>query len=332
MKPSGEMRAISITAFGAPDVLQIRHREISEPGPGQLRVRVRATSVNRADLLQRQGYYPPPPGVPEDIPGLEFAGEVDEVGAGVTHIKKGERVYGLASGGTYAEFVIVHSSTVSPIPERLNFIEAAAIPEAFITAYDAMISQAHLQCGETVLIQAVGSGVGTAAVQIAKAIGARPLGTARSEKKLEPARKLGLENAILVAEGIFAEQVLKATENAGVDVVLELVGGRYVAEDLKCAALNGRIIVVGLVAGTKCDVDLGTVLRKRLMIKGTTLRMRPLAEKIIATELLTRNLNPLFESRQLEPIIDKVMPLDQAAQAHQYMENNDNFGKIVLEV
>jgi putative PIG3 family NAD(P)H quinone oxidoreductase len=326
------MKAIVITTAGAPEVLKLQERPTPSLCKGEVLVKVKATAVNRADLLQRQGHYPPPKDVPADIPGLEFAGIVEELGEAVAQVKKGDRVYGLAGGGTYAEYVVAHQSTLSPVPSNLSFAEAAAIPEVFITAYDAMVVQACLQAGETVLISAVGSGVGTAAVQIANAIGARPIGTARTAAKLESAKHIGLTQGILVAGESFAEDVLRATGERGCDVVLELVGGNYVAEDIKCAATLGRIIVVGLVAGRQCQADLGTILRKRLRLMGTTLRMRPLQEKIMAASLLSKNLNPLFETGRLKPVIDKQLPLSEAAKAHAYVESNDNFGKVVLVV
>jgi NADPH:quinone reductase-like Zn-dependent oxidoreductase len=268
----------------------------------------------------------------QNVPGLEFAGEVEELGASVTSFVVGDRVYGLAGGGTYAEYIAVHSRALARIPENLGYIEAAGVPEAFITAYDAAVVQAQLTAGEFLLITAVGSGVGTAAVQIARAIGAIPIGTARSGHKLDLAEPYGLKHRILTLDGEYSEEVRAATDGAGVNVVIELVGGNYIAQDIECCAPKARIMVVGLVGGAKSNVDLGAVLRKRITIKGTTMRMRPLEEKIFAAQLLAKNLNPLFADGQLKPIIDKTFKLEDAAKAHAYMEANENFGKIILEL
>lgn len=326
------MKAVIIESFGEPNVLVPNDVEQPVPGACEALVRVRAAGVNRADVLQRRGLYPPPPDVSQNIPGLEFAGEVAELGPGVTEVAVGDRVYGLAGGGAYAEFICVHARTLSKIPHNLGYIEAAAVPEAYITAYDAAVVQAQLQPGEYLLITAVGSGVGTAAVQIADAIGAIPIGTARSGNKLEQAKDFGLKHGVLTLDGEFAEEVLAATDGAGVNVVLELVGGAYVAQDILCTANKGRIMIVGLVAGANVQANLGMILRKRLTIRGTTLRMRPLEEKILASQLLSKNLNPLLAEGKLKPIVDTTFRLEEASKAHAYMEGNENFGKIILEL
>jgi NADPH:quinone reductase len=326
------VHAIVISRPGGPDVLELR--DVPQPSPlrGEVRVRVRATAVNRADLLQRMGQYPAPPDAPQDVPGLEFAGEIDAVGEATGDWKEGDRVFGLAGGGAYAEAIVVHGRTLARIPDRLTFEQAAAVPEAFITAFDAIVTQARLGSGERVLIHAVGSGVGTAAAQIARAIGARSIGTARTQTKLDRARELGLGDGILVREGRFAAEVLARTDKAGVDVILELVGGDYLGEDLACAAPRARIVLVGLLAGARTEIDLGSVLRKRVTIVGTALRSRPLEEKIQATQAFARHLVPLFESGALRPVIDRTFPLSLAAKAHEHMATNDGFGKIVLTI
>ena len=326
------MRAVVIGRFGPPEVLELR--EVPDPSParGEVRVRVRATAVNRADLVQRVGRYPAPADSPQDIPGLEFAGEIDALGQGVSGWKLGDRVFGIAGGGTYAEQLIVHSRALAPMPAALDFVPAAAMPEAFLTAYDAMVTQAGLSSGERVLVHAAGSGVGTAAVQIARALGAWCVGTARSEAKLERAKALGMHAGVLVREGKFADEVLGLTGKRGVDVVLELVGGSYLAQDLVCAARKGRIVLVGLMAGAKAELDLNALLTKRLLVRGTVLRSRPLEEKIAAMRAFSRHVVPLIETGQLRPVIDRVMPLDQAAAAHAFMAGNEGFGKVVLQV
>jgi len=326
------MRAIVIEGAGGPEVLQWREVPTPEPGRGELRVRVRATAVNRADLLQRMGLYPPPPDAPQQIPGLEFAGEVDAVGAGVRGWKPGDRVFGLVGGGAYAEQLVTHADTLARIPDGMSFTDAAAVPEAFITAWDAMVTQAELGAGETVLVSAVGSGVGTAAVQIARALSARALGTARTAAKLGRAGKLGMDRGFAVENGKFSDDVLRATGGRGVDVVLELVGGGYVAEDLLCAAPRARIVLVGLIAGARGELDFNLILRKRLVVRGTVLRSRPLAEKIAAMQAFSRHVVPLLASGALTPVLERTFPVAEAAAAHAAMAANDGFGKLVLSV
>ncbi len=326
------MRAIVIREPGGPEVLEMRDVPRPEPSRGEVRVRVRATAINRADLLQRMGVYPAPPGAPTDIPGLEIAGEVEALGADVAELAHGDRVMGIVGGGGYAEYVVAHARTLARIPEGTSFADAAAIPEAFLTAWDAMVAQGRLSSGETVLVHAAGSGVGTAAVQIARAIGARPIGTMRTPQKLARARELGLEEGIVVEGAKFADEVLARTGGRGVDVVLELVGGAYVAQDLLCLAHRGRIVVVGTMGGAKVDLDLAMLMRKRAEMRGTMLRSRPLEEKILAGQALQRHLVPLFEGAALRPVVDRVLPLARAADAHRLMQNNDAFGKLVLEV
>lgn len=315
------MRAIVIEN----EALVLRDRPMPEPGKGEVRVRIRATALNRADVLQRRGLYAAPPDAPADIPGLELAGDVDALGPGVTELAKGDRVYGIVSGGSYAEYVVVHARALAKMPADLDFVDGAAIPEAFITAYDAMVVQGHLSAGETVLIHAAGSGVGTAAIQIAKSIGAIPIGTARTQEKLDRAASLGLAKGLVPKDGKFADEMR-------CDVVLDLVGGSYVPESIRALRPKGRLICVGLVDGARSELDLAQLLHKRLSIKGTVLRARPLEEKIAAATVLAKNLTPLFESSVLKPIVAKVFPLEQAPQAHESMEKNEAFGKLVLSL
>ena len=326
------MHAIVITEAGGPEVLQLLERPSPTCSPTDLRVRVRATAVNRADLLQRRGFYPAPPGVPADIPGLELAGEVIELGSAASGFVLGDRVFGLVGGGAYADELVVDARTVVRIPERLSFVEAAAVPEAFITAWDAMITQAHLSQGEVALIHAVGSGVGTAAVQVARAVGARAIGTSRSASKLDRARALGMQAGVLVDAGRFADAVMSASNDRGADVVLELVGGAYLTEDILCMAPKGRIVLVGLVAGAQAEANLGLILRKRLTLVGTVLRSRSLEEKIEVARVFASEIVPHLESGALAPVIERVLPLAEAALAHTLVEGNEPFGKIVLEV
>lgn len=293
-------------------------------------MRVRATALNRADLLQRMGAYPAPSDAPPDIPGLEIAGEVDALGPGVERLAVGDRVFGLVGGGGYAEAVVSHERALARIPDHLSFEDAAAIPEAFITAHDAIVGQAGLAGGEALLVHAVGSGVGTAAVQLGRALGAFVVGTARTADKLERARALGLDAGIVPAPG-FADEVKRHVPD-GAAVALELVGGAYLAEDVRAVRTLGRIVLVGLLAGAKTEVDLGLVLRKRVRILGTVLRSRPLEEKLAVMRVFEERVVPLVARGKLVPVVDTVMDLDQAAAAHARMASNAGFGKIVLRV
>ena len=326
------MRAIVITRPGGPEVLQLRDVPLPKPGKREIRVRVAATAVNRADLIQREGKYPAPPGVPADIPGLEYAGVVDSLGPRVSRWRGGERVMGLVGGGSYAEYIITHEDEAVGVPESLSLELAAAVPEAFITAHDALITQMKLRRGRIVLIHAVGSGVGTAALQLAKAIGAQVIGTQRSAWKLERAASLGLDHAIDADSEDFAEIVLDITGGRGVDGILDLVGGSYLTGNVRALATQGRILLVGLVAGTTHELDMRAVLRKRATIIGTVLRSRSLDDKIAATQTFAGEILPLIENGAVRPIVDDVLPLEEAAQAHQLVADNRIFGKVVLRV
>jgi NADPH2:quinone reductase len=281
--------------------------------------------------VQRLGRYPAPSDVPSDILGLEFAGEVEALGPGATAWKIGDRVFGLVGGGAYAEALVTHERLLAAIPPSMSFTDAAAAPEAFITAYDAMTVQGKLAMGETVLIHAAGSGVGTAAIQLARLSGARSIGTARGAGKLERARELGLDHGIAVTGPSFAGEVTHLTAGRGVHVVLELVGGEYLREDLECIGYEGRIVLVGLMAGATVKLDLGTVLRQRVMLRGTVLRSRPLEQKLDAMQSFARHVVPLLANGVLRPVVDRVFPLADAAAAHTYVEENQSFGKVVLD-
>ncbi len=324
------MKAVIITRPGGPEVLEIQLRPKPDPGVGQIRVRVRASALNRADLLQREGNYPVPPGAPADISGMEYAGEVDALGPSATLWKVGERVIGIVGGGGHAEYLCVHEREAIPVPKSMSWADAAAIPEVFLTAYDALFNRLALGTGETVLIHAVGSGVGTAGLQIARVAGARVVGTARSPGKLERAKKLGLDVAIDASRGDWAAQVEAAIGADSVHAVMDLVGGNYLEGNLRVLALRGRIVVVGLTAGATAPFNMGMLLRKRLTIVGTMLRGRPLEEKIALARDFSERVVPLFESGQLKPVVDRVFPFDEIRAAHELMHSNDTFGKIVL--
>ena len=332
IKRALEMKAIVITRPGGPKVLEIRDLPEPAPGPDQILVNVRATALNRADVLQRQGHYPPPAGVRPDVPGLEFAGEVESVGERVTEVTPGSRVMGLMPGESYAEKVVTWERLALPVPPHLSFEEAASVPEVFLTAYDALLLQGQLKTGETVLIHGVGSGVGTAAVQIANLAGASSFGTASTDHKLSRASELGLGVGINYRREDFASVVLENTGGRGVDVILDVVGAPYLERNLSSLAPLGRLMLVGLLGGSTTDVDLGGIMRKRLRILGTVLRSRPLEEKITLSQKFRSRLLPYLEAKRLQPVVDRVFPLQEAARAHAYLEENQNFGKVVLKI
>jgi putative PIG3 family NAD(P)H quinone oxidoreductase len=323
------MRAVVITEFGGPEVLQVREVEAPEPGPGEILVRVRASGVNRADLIQRIGRYPAPPGAPQDIPGLEYAGVVDSVGPDVELWGTGDRVMGIVGGGGYAEFVVVHEREAVRVPAGVPLEAAGSIPEVFMTAYDALFRQMGLCEGETVLIHAVGSGVGTAAVQFAQAAGVRAIGTSRTREKVDGALELGLDVGV-VADDEWPDRVLSASGGQGVDLILDLVGGDYLEGNLHVMAEGARQIVVGVPSGPKAQIDLRALMGKRALLKGTVLRARPLEEKISLAREFENRVCPLFAARTLRPVVDRTFAPEEAPQAHKYMQENRNFGKIVL--
>lgn len=323
------MRAAVITGFGGPEVLEVLEVPTPEPVANQVRVRVRGSALNRADVLQRLGQYPPPPDAPQNIPGLEFAGEVDAVGPAVAHWRPGQRVFGICGGGGHAEYVVVHERTLAEVPGNLDWSSAGAIPEAFITAHDALWIQAALRPGERVLVNAVGSGVGLAAVQLIKAIGAEAYGTARTASKLERARDCGMLDGWLVDSG---SDLARVAAKHNFDVILELAGGDYATSDIDVLAPKGRLILVGLVAGGQANVNLGRLLAKRLRIIGTMLRSRPIEEKIQATNEFAREVCPLLGRGLLKPAIDCEFTLEDIREAHRYMEANSSVGKVVLNI
>lgn len=327
------MKAVYIKEFGTPENLEIREVEDSpNPQKTEVLINVKASALNRADLLQRRGLYPAPKGFPERILGLEFAGEVAEMGENVSKFKTGDRVFGITAGGAQAEFLLTDESLLAAIPENLSFTEAAAVPEAFITAHDAIFTQANLKTGETLLIHAVGSGVGLAALQLANAKNIRTFGTSRTPDKLEECRKFGLDEAILTdATTNFAEVIREKTLGKGVDVILDLVGASFFQTNLESLALKGRLMLVGTLGGAASEFDLGVALVKRLKIIGTVLRARSTEEKAEATRKFAEEVVPLFEKGVIKPNVDRVFKIGEIRAAHEYLESNASFGKVVLE-
>lgn len=326
------MKAVVITHFGGPEVLEIQDLAKPQPGPEEVLVHVRSTALNRADLLQRQGRYAAPPGAAANIPGLEFAGEVAELGTNAHRWHEGDRVMGIIGGGAHAEFVTAHQDAVCAVPPNLEWSTAGAIPEVFITAFDAL-QQAGFKAEENVLIHAVGSGVGLAATQLVRALGGRAFGTSRTPDKIERAKAFGLETGYEVPEPSALKGLsdfAKSETGSGFDVVLDLNGGPYFAASLEATALRGRIILIGGVAGGKTEIDLYQILGKRLHVIGTVLRARSLEEKIAITADFAREVVPLLADGTIQPVIDSVFPLDQIQDAHRRLESNETFGKVVL--
>lgn len=325
------MKAVYVKEFGGIENLEIREVENpAKPQKTEVIVEVAAAGLNRADILQRKGLYPAPKGYPERILGLEFAGEVVDVGENVAKFAVGERVFGITAGGAQAEFLSIDESLLVKIPDKLSFAQAAAIPEAFITAHDAIFTQGNLQTGETLLIHAVGSGVGLAAVQLAKAINAKVFGTSRTYDKLEKCKEFGLDEAIVVDENPDFADVVKSN-GKGVDVILDLVGGSYFSQNLESLNPKGRLILVGLTGGAKAEFNLGLALSKRLHIFGTVLRSRSIAEKAEATGKFAEEVVPLLAAGVVRPNLEGTYRLEDVQKAHQYLESNASFGKVVLE-
>jgi putative PIG3 family NAD(P)H quinone oxidoreductase len=327
------MKAVIIAKHGGIEGLEVRDVETpASPSADRVRVRVRAAGLNRADVFQRMGHYPAPPGYPPDIPGLEFAGEVDEVGEEVRTWKRGQRVFGITAGGAQAEYVVVPENHLAEIPANLEWAEAAAVPEVFITAHDALFTRAGLCPGETMLVHAAGSGVGTAAIQLTRAAGAKAFGTSRTADKLERAQQYGLSGAVVVKgdERVLVDTVAEWTGGRGVNVIIDLVGAKYLEANLNALAAKGRLVLVGTTAGTQAMLDFSAVMRKRLTIVGTVLRGRSAEEKATATRLFAEQVLPLLAAETVKPVIDRVYKMEEIRAAHARMESNDSFGKIVL--
>jgi putative PIG3 family NAD(P)H quinone oxidoreductase len=325
------MRAVVIQKFGPPEVLAIEDVEEPRPARGEVVIDIQTTALNRADLLQRQGNYPPPSGAPP-YPGLECAGSISAVGEGVTRWQVGERVMALLGGGGYAEKVAVPQETLMPVPDSLNWAEAAAIPEAWLTAYSNLIQIGRLRPGERVLIHAGGSGVGTAAIQLAKLYDAQVFSSA-SAGKLDQIRELGADIAIDYRHESFADRIDQETSGRGVDIIVDFVGATYWQDNLRSLALWGRLVLVGLMGGRAAEIDLGLIMSRKLSIHGSTLRDRTLAQKGSLVEAFSQDILPIFESGRLRAVIDpRRFTLDEIVEAHRYMESNSNVGKIIVQV
>lgn len=326
------MQAVEITAFGAPEVLQSCERPRPEAGVGELLIRVSASGVNRPDVLQRTGNYPVPPGA-SDLPGLEVAGVIESGDAeamAAAGLKLGDRVCALVAGGGYAQYCVAPVGQCLPVPTGLSDVEAASLPETFFTVWSNVFDRAHLQAGETLLIQGGSSGIGVTAIQMAKALGARVIVTVGSDDKAQACRALGADHAINYKTQDFVREVADFTGGAGVNVILDMVAGAYVAREIDCLADEGRLVIIAVQGGVKAEFNAGAVLRRRLAITGSTLRPRPIAFKAAIAQSLKARVWPLIESGAIQPVIHSVYPAAEAAQAHALMESNQHIGKLVL--
>ena len=326
------MRAVEITAYGAPDVLRMGERASVEAGVGEVLIRVAASGINRPDVLQRTGNYPVPPGA-SDIPGLEVAGEIiagDAAAMAAAGFKLGDRVCALVAGGGYAELCAAPVGQCLPVPQGLTDIEAASLPETFFTVWSNVFDRARLQAGETLLIQGGTSGIGVTAIQMAKALGATVIATAGSDEKCAACLALGADHAINYKTADFSAEAKRLTDGKGVNVILDMVAGSYVAREVECLAEDGRLVIIAVQGGVKAEFNAGMVLRKRLSITGSTLRPRPIAFKTAIAQSLRAKVWPLLESGAIKPVIFKTFPADAAAQAHALMESNQHIGKIIL--
>jgi NADPH2:quinone reductase len=326
------MQVIEITAFGGPEVLQVRQRPMPTLGAGELLIRVSASGVNRPDVLQRLGHYPPPPGA-SDIPGLEVAGVIeqgDPAALAQAGLSLGARVCALVSGGGYAEYCVAPVAQCLPVPQGWSDVEAASLPETYLTVWSNVFERAALQPGETLLVQGGSSGIGVAAIQLAKAWGAKVIVTAGSDVKCAACLALGADHAINYKTHDFVQEVQRLTQGRGVDVVLDMVAGSYVAKELTCLNEDGRLVLIAVQGGTQAEINAGLVMRRRLVITGSTLRVRSVAFKAAIAQACLQRVWPLLEAGRIKPVVHAVFPASEAAQAHALMESSQHVGKIVL--
>jgi len=325
------MKAVVAVQPGGPEVLRIGERPVPAPREGEILVQVAAAGVNRPDVMQRQGHYPPPPGAP-DLLGLEIAGTVAALGAGAMRHRLGDKVLALLPGGGYAQYALAHESNALPIPAGLSMVEAAAIPETFFTVWTNVFDAGGLKAGETLLVHGGTSGIGTTAIMLAKAFGAKAIATAGSPDKAAACLRLGADVAIDYRAADFVAETLTATGQKGADVILDMVGGDYVARNYAAAARGGRIVQIAFLHGPKATLDLLPLMQKRLIHTGSTLRPRKPAEKALIADALKEKVWPLLAAGRCKPVIDSTFPLEDAAKAHARMESSAHIGKIVLTV
>ena len=324
------MNAIVITQPGPPGVLQIAERPTPAFGPGEVLVKVAAAGVNRPDIFQRKGNYPPPPGAPPDIPGLEITGTITETGKDVKRWKVGDKICALVTGGGYGEYCNVPEGQCLPIPGGLDFIEAASLPETYFTVWSNVFDRGRLQPGESLLIHGGSSGIGVAAIQMAKALGSKVYISAGSDEKSAFCKSLGADEGINYNTQDFVSEIERITNKKGVDVILDMIGGSYTSRNLKCLADDGRLVMINAMEGKDAQVDLSLVMRKRIWITGSMLRPQSVAFKAAIAASLEKNIWPLIASGQIKPVVNAIFPAHQAADAHALMESGHHTGKIVL--
>lgn len=325
------MRAVEISQAGGPEVLVPVERPTPEPGPGEVLIKVSAAGVNRPDVFQRQGAYPPPPGA-SDLPGLEVAGEIVSGDAAAAGLSVGDKVCALLAGGGYAEYAVAPAAQCLPIPRGLSEIEAAGLPETYFTVWSNVFDRGRLAQGETFLVHGGASGIGTTAIQLATAMGNKVYATAGSDERARATEQLGAVQGINYRDQDFVEEIKAATEGRGVDVILDMVAGDYVNRNLKCLADDGRVVIIALLGGSKGTVDCAQILRRRLTVTGSTLRPRPVEFKADIAQSLLRHVWPLLESGRIKPIVHQTFPLERACDAHAMMEAGEQIGKLILTV
>ncbi|GAB3907614.1 NAD(P)H-quinone oxidoreductase [Mucilaginibacter boryungensis] len=325
------IKAIIITQPGGPEVLELTERPKPMPGNGEVLIKVHAAGINRPDVAQRKGNYPPPPGAPQDIPGLEVAGTIEAVGSNVTRWKVGDKVCALVIGGGYAEYCSAPEGQCLPVPDNLSFVEAASLPETFFTVWSNVFDRARIQPGESLLAHGGSSGIGVTAIQMAKALGNKVYVTAGSDEKCKFCDDLGAYKAINYKTQNFRDEINRLTDGKGVDVILDMIGGDYTPNNLQCLANDGRLVIINTMNGKDVQVDLSLVMRKRLTITGSTLRNRDVEFKSAIAKELEKHIWPLLQSEKIKPVIYKVFPANEAADAHRLMESSEHIGKIVLE-
>ena len=326
-----EMTVIEIAAPGGPEQLKVARRPVPQPGDGEVLVQVAAAGVNRPDVMQRQGRYPPPAGA-SDLPGLEIAGEIVALGPKVSGLSIGDEVTALLAGGGYAGYAVAAAPLCLPVPDGISLVEAAAIPETFFTVWTNLFDRGHCKSGDTVLIHGGTSGIGTTAIQLAAVWGARVFATAGSDDKARACERLGAVRGINYRAEDFVEVMRTETGGKGVDVTLDMVAGSYVARNLEVAALEGRIVMISLIGGSRAEINMGTILTKRLTLTGSTLRSRTVAEKAEVAEAVRKNIWPLLAAGRVKPTIHATFPLAEASEAHRLMETSNHIGKIVLTI
>jgi NADPH2:quinone reductase len=326
-----EMNVVEIAAPGGPEQLKLAVRPVPRPGKGEVLIRVAAAGVNRPDVMQRQGRYPPPPGA-SDLPGLEVAGEIVEIGPEISGLSAGDKVTALLPGGGYAEYAVASAVLCLPIPDSLSMIEAAAIPETYFTVWTNLFERGGCKAGDTVLIHGGTSGIGTTAIQLAHAWGARVYATAGSPEKAKACERLGAVRGINYKTEDFVEVIKEVTDGRGVDITLDMVAGSYAERNIDCAALEGRIVVISLLGGARAEINIGKILMKRLTLTGSTLRARTVAQKAAVAAGVLQNVWPLLRAGRARPVIHATFPLAQASEAHRLMESSNHIGKIVLTV